>query len=77
MVNAVRLWDVKVFTREDNADLSAGVDMMVRVSSSAAAARSPRAIRWLAVTGTRGVVSRVVAVEDMHSWMRARRRILS
>ncbi len=44
--------DVKVFTREDNADLSAGVDMMVRVSVLSAA-RSPPVIRWPGVMGTK------------------------
>jgi DNA-directed RNA polymerase subunit beta len=44
--------DVKVFTREDNADLSAGVDMMVRVCG-AAARRSPPGIRWPGGTATR------------------------
>ena len=56
--------DVKVFTREDNTDLSAGVDMMVRVSVA----------QWRKITagdkmagrhGNKGVVSRVVPVENM------------
>jgi DNA-directed RNA polymerase subunit beta len=56
--------DVKVFTREDNADLSAGVDMMVRVS--VAQRRKITAGDKLAGRhGNKGVVSRVVQVEDM------------
>jgi len=56
--------EVKVFTREDNADLSAGVDMMVRVS--VAQHRKITACDKMAGRhGNKGVVSKVVPVEDM------------
>lgn len=56
--------DVKVFTREDNADLSAGVDMMVRVSI-AQRRKITAGDKMAGRHGNKGVVSRVVAVEDM------------
>jgi DNA-directed RNA polymerase subunit beta len=56
--------DVKVFTREDNADLSAGVDMMVRVSV-AQRRKLTAGDKMAGRHGNKGVVSRVVAVEDM------------
>jgi DNA-directed RNA polymerase subunit beta len=56
--------DVKVFTREDNADLSAGVDIMVRVSV-AQYRKITSGDKMAGRHGNKGVVSRVVAVEDM------------
>jgi DNA-directed RNA polymerase subunit beta len=56
--------DVKVFTREDNADLSAGVDMMVRVSV-AQRRKLTAGDKMAGRHGNKGVVSRVVPVEDM------------
>ncbi len=56
--------DVKVFTREDNADLSAGVDMMVRVSV-AQRRKVTAGDKMAGRHGNKGVVSRVVPVEDM------------
>jgi DNA-directed RNA polymerase subunit beta len=56
--------DVKVFTREDNADLAAGVDMMVRVSV-AQRRKLTAGDKMAGRHGNKGVVSRVVAVEDM------------
>ena len=56
--------DVKVFTREDNADLSAGVDMMVRVSV-AQRRKITAGDKMAGRHGNKGVVSKVVAVEDM------------
>ncbi|GAP18671.1 DNA-directed RNA polymerase subunit beta [Levilinea saccharolytica] len=56
--------DVKVFTREDNVDLSAGVDMMVRVSV-AQRRKITAGDKMAGRHGNKGVVSRVVAVEDM------------
>jgi len=56
--------DVKVFTREDNADLSAGVDMMVRVSV-AQRRKITAGDKMAGRHGNKGVVSQVVAVEDM------------
>jgi DNA-directed RNA polymerase subunit beta len=56
--------DVKVFTREDNADLSAGVDMMVRVSV-AQRRKITAGDKMAGRHGNKGVVSRVVPVEDM------------
>jgi DNA-directed RNA polymerase subunit beta len=56
--------DVKVFTREDNADLSAGVDMMVRVSV-AQRRKLTAGDKMAGRHGNKGVVSRVVKVEDM------------
>jgi DNA-directed RNA polymerase subunit beta len=56
--------DVKVFTREDNADLSAGVDMMVRVSV-AQRRKITAGDKMAGRHGNKGVVSLVVSVEDM------------
>jgi DNA-directed RNA polymerase subunit beta len=56
--------DVKVFTREDNVDLSAGVDMMVRVSV-AQRRKITAGDKMAGRHGNKGVVSRVVSVEDM------------
>ncbi len=56
--------EVKVFTREDNADLSAGVDMMVRVSV-AQHRKITAGDKMAGRHGNKGVVSKVVPVEDM------------
>ncbi len=56
--------DVKVFTREDNIDLSAGVDMMVRVSV-AQRRKITAGDKMAGRHGNKGVVSRVVPVENM------------
>jgi DNA-directed RNA polymerase subunit beta len=56
--------DVKVFTREDNSDLSAGIDMMVRVSV-AQRRKITAGDKMAGRHGNKGVVSRVVPVEDM------------
>ncbi|MGQ9834122.1 MAG: DNA-directed RNA polymerase subunit beta [Candidatus Villigracilaceae bacterium] len=56
--------DVKVFTREDNSDLSAGVETMVRVSV-AQRRKITAGDKMAGRHGNKGVVSRVVAVEDM------------
>jgi DNA-directed RNA polymerase subunit beta len=56
--------DVKVFTREDNSDLSAGVDMMVRVSV-AQRRKITAGDKMAGRHGNKGVVSRVVPGEDM------------
>ncbi len=56
--------DVKVFTRDDNADLSPGVDKMVRVSV-AQRRKITAGDKMAGRHGNKGVVSRVVPVEDM------------
>ncbi len=56
--------DVKVFTREENSDLSAGVDMMVRVSV-AQLRKITAGDKMAGRHGNKGVVSRVIPVEDM------------
>lgn len=56
--------DVKVFTREDNSDLNAGVDMMVRVSV-AQRRKITAGDKMAGRHGNKGVVSKVVPVEDM------------
>jgi DNA-directed RNA polymerase subunit beta len=56
--------EVKVFTREDNVDLSAGVDMMVRVSV-AQRRKITAGDKMAGRHGNKGVVSRVVPVENM------------
>jgi DNA-directed RNA polymerase subunit beta len=56
--------DVKVFTREDNTDLAAGVDMMVRVSV-AQRRKITAGDKMAGRHGNKGVVSRVVSEEDM------------
>ena len=56
--------DVQVFSREDNADLSAGVDMMVRVSV-AQLRKITAGDKMAGRHGNKGVVSKVVPMEDM------------
>lgn len=56
--------DVKVFTREENSDLSAGVDMMVRVSV-AQRRKLTAGDKMAGRHGNKGVVSKVVPIEDM------------
>ncbi len=56
--------DVKVFTRADNVDLSAGVDKMVRVSV-AQNRKLTAGDKMAGRHGNKGVVSRVVPVENM------------
>lgn len=56
--------DVKVFTREDNSDLPAGVDMMVRVFV-AQRRKITAGDKMAGRHGNKGVVSRVVPIEDM------------
>jgi len=56
--------DVRVFTREDNSDLSAGVDTMVRVSV-AQRRKITAGDKMAGRHGNKGVVSQVVSVEDM------------
>ncbi|GAB4573314.1 MAG: DNA-directed RNA polymerase subunit beta [Anaerolineales bacterium] len=56
--------DVKVFTREENSDLAAGVDMMVRVSV-AQRRKITAGDKMAGRHGNKGVVSKVVPVEDM------------
>ena len=56
--------DVKVFTREENSDLSAGVDTMVRVSV-AQRRKITAGDKMAGRHGNKGVVSRVVPVENM------------
>ncbi len=56
--------DVKVFTRDDNSDLSAGVDTMVRVFV-AQRRKITAGDKMAGRHGNKGVVSRVVPVEDM------------
>jgi DNA-directed RNA polymerase subunit beta len=56
--------DVKVFTREDNSDLSAGVDVMVRVAV-AQRRKITAGDKMAGRHGNKGVVSCVVPVEDM------------
>src|SRR5512135_1038939 len=56
--------EVKVFTREDNSDLSAGVDTMVRVSV-AQRRKITAGDKMAGRHGNKGVVSKVVPVEDM------------
>jgi DNA-directed RNA polymerase subunit beta len=56
--------DVKVFTREENNDLSAGVEKMVRVSV-AQLRKLTSGDKMAGRHGNKGVVSRVVPVEDM------------
>jgi DNA-directed RNA polymerase subunit beta len=56
--------DVKVFTRDDNIDLSAGVDKMVRVSV-AQRRKITAGDKMAGRHGNKGVVSRVIRAEDM------------
>ena len=55
---------VKTFTRENGDELSPGVNKSVRIYI-AQKRRLALVIRWLVVMVTRGVVSRVLPVEDM------------
>ena len=59
-----KIVDVKVFTREENSDLSAGVEKMVRVSI-AQLRKLTAGDKMAGRHGNKGVVSRVVPVEDM------------
>ena len=56
--------DVKVFTRAENSDLKAGVDTMVRVSV-AQRRKIMAGDKMAGRHGNKGVVSRIVPVEDM------------
>jgi DNA-directed RNA polymerase subunit beta len=56
--------DVKVFTREENSDLKAGVDTMVRVSV-AQRRKVTEGDKMAGRHGNKGVISMVVPVEDM------------
>ena len=56
--------DVQVFTREENSDLSAGVDMMVRVYV-AQRRKITAGDKMAGRHGNKGVVSKVVPAEDM------------
>ena len=56
--------DVQVFSREDNIDLSAGVEQMVRVSV-AQRRKITAGDKMAGRHGNKGVVSKVVPVEDM------------
>ncbi|MCL4836330.1 MAG: DNA-directed RNA polymerase subunit beta, partial [Caldilineaceae bacterium] len=55
---------VRVFTRDDHQDMSAGVEMMVRVSI-AQRRRLTEGDKMAGRHGNKGVISRVVPVEDM------------
>ncbi|MFW5714377.1 MAG: DNA-directed RNA polymerase subunit beta, partial [Brevefilum sp.] len=56
--------DVQVFTREENSDLKAGVDMMVRVAV-AQRRKVTEGDKMAGRHGNKGVISMVVPVEDM------------
>jgi DNA-directed RNA polymerase subunit beta len=56
--------DVKVFTREEHRDLPAGVDQMVRVSV-AQKRKLTQGDKMAGRHGNKGVISKVVAIEDM------------
>jgi DNA-directed RNA polymerase subunit beta len=56
--------EVKVYTRDDNPDLSAGVDKMVRVSV-AQQRKITAGDKMAGRHGNKGVVSKVVPIEDM------------
>ena len=56
--------DVKIFTREEHRDLPAGVDQMVRVSV-AQKRKLTQGDKMAGRHGNKGVISRVVAIEDM------------
>ncbi len=56
--------DIKTFTRNDHQDMPAGVDMMVRVSI-AQRRRLTEGDKMAGRHGNKGVISRVVPVEDM------------
>lgn len=59
-----KIVDVKVFTREENTDLQAGVDKMVRVSV-AQKRKITAGDKMAGRHGNKGVVSKVVPIEDM------------
>jgi DNA-directed RNA polymerase subunit beta len=56
--------DVKVFTREENSDLKAGVDTMVRISV-AQRRKVTEGDKMAGRHGNKGVISMVVPIEDM------------
>ncbi len=56
--------DVKIFTREEHRDLPAGVDQMVRVSV-AQKRKLTQGDKMAGRHGNKGVISMVVAIEDM------------
>ncbi len=56
--------DVKVFTREENSDLKAGVDVMVRIAV-AQRRKVTEGDKMAGRHGNKGVISMVVPVEDM------------
>ena len=56
--------DIQVFTREDNNDLAAGVDMMVRVYV-AQRRKATAGDKMAGRHGNKGVISKVVPIEDM------------
>ncbi len=56
--------DVKVFTREEDSDLKAGVDTMVRVSV-AQRRKATEGDKMAGRHGNKGVISKVVPIEDM------------
>ena len=59
-----KIVDIKVFTRDDHQDMPAGVEMMVRVSI-AQRRRLTEGDKMAGRHGNKGVISRVVPVEDM------------
>jgi DNA-directed RNA polymerase subunit beta len=59
-----KVTDVKIFTREEHRDLPAGVDQMVRVSV-AQKRKLTQGDKMAGRHGNKGVISKVVAVEDM------------
>jgi len=56
--------DVKVFTRDEDSDLKAGVDTMVRVSV-AQRRKATEGDKMAGRHGNKGVISKVVPIEDM------------
>jgi len=56
--------DVKIFTREEHRDLPAGVDQLVRVSV-AQKRKLTQGDKMAGRHGNKGVISKVVAIEDM------------
>ncbi len=56
--------DVKIFNREEHRDLPAGVDQMVRVSV-AQKRKLTQGDKMAGRHGNKGVISRVVSIEDM------------
>mgnify|MGYP001051989314 CR=1 FL=1 len=59
-----KIVDVKIFTREENNDLAAGVEKMVRVSI-AQLRKLTAGDKMAGRHGNKGVVSRIVSIEDM------------